>query len=53
MSARKPEESMEDYRKRRKEEQQATKVKLAGKLIWNVTEQGTYVKPKDMTPETK
>ena len=52
MSARKPDESMEDYRKRRKEEQQALNVKLAGKLIWN-SAQGPYVKPKDETPEVK
>lgn len=53
MSARKPDESMEDYRKRRKEEQHALNVKLAGKLIWNSAEQGTYVKPEDETPEAK
>lgn len=39
------EESMEDYHKRLKEEDAATKVKLAGKLVWNSSEQGTYKKP--------
>lgn len=53
MSARKPDESMDDYRKRRKEEQQALNVKLAGRLIWNSAEQGSYVKPKDETPKAK
>lgn len=50
---RNPDESREDYHKRLKEEQQALDVKLGGKLIWNSGEQGTYVKPKDETPESK
>lgn len=50
-NARKPDESKEDYRKRLKEEQQALNTKLKGTLLWNSAEQGTYVKPKDETPE--
>lgn len=52
-NARKPEESKEDYRKRLKEEAVALETKLKGKLIWNSAEQGTYVTPKDETPENK
>lgn len=49
----KPDETREDYRKRLREEQEALTVKLKGKLVWNSGEQGTYVKPKDETPEKK
>jgi hypothetical protein len=52
-NARKPEESLEDYHTRLREEQKATDLKLADKLVWNSTEQGTYRKPKDETPEQK
>jgi len=39
------EESLEDYHERLREEQKVYDAKLKGKLIWNSTEQGTYVKP--------
>ncbi len=47
------EESLEDYHERLREESKASKAKLRGRLIWNSTEQGTYVKPKDETPAKK
>lgn len=50
-NTRKPQESKEDYHKRLREEEQAIQNQLAGKLIWNSTEQGTYTKPVDVTPE--
>lgn len=52
-SPRKPDELKEDYHKRLKEERQTFETKLKGKVIWNSTEQGTYKKPKDETPEAK
>lgn len=50
---RNPKETKEEYHKRLNEEQQILVIKLKGKLIWNSTELGTYVKPKDETPEAK
>lgn len=49
-NARKSDEIYEDYRKRLTEEQQVLTAKLKGKLVWNSTEQGTYVRPKSETP---
>ena len=53
MDPRKLDESKEDYHKRLKQQQQADKVRLKGHVVWNSSEQGTYVKPKDETPEQK
>ena len=39
---RREDESFEDYKQRRKEDQEETREKLKGKLIWNSKEQGTY-----------
>ncbi len=47
------EETIEDYHERLREEEKAVRIKLKGKLIWNSAEQGTYVTPKDETPEIK
>ena len=41
---RKPDESFEDYKIRRKSDQKATKEALKPKIIWNSVLKGTYRK---------
>ncbi len=42
MSSRKPEETLEQYHARLREEQVALKAKLKGTLVWDSAKQGTY-----------
>lgn len=54
MSARRPEETLEQYHERLGQENKALKAKLKGKLVWNSAEQGTYKRPDDVTePENE
>ncbi len=43
---RKPEETLDQYHERLKQENKETKEKLAGKLVWNSRTQGTYRREK-------
>ena len=43
---RKEEETYEEYKKRRTEENKAIKMHLKGKKVWNSDKQGTYIKNK-------
>jgi len=41
---RKPEESFEEYKKRRSNDSELTKIYLRGRLFWNSHDWGTYRK---------
>ena len=44
-----PKETYEEYRKALPREEQLTKFLTRGTIVWNSTEKGTYVKPKENT----